>query len=100
MVKLLNTEFSPVSCYFLFLMPKSLPEHPILEYPQSVFFPGCERSRVVQSSYQNQRNDAFPLRARELTVLNVAMFYVPVIAKRRHLHAKHVTRRQPKNCGI
>ena len=51
MAKVVNMQFSPVSCYFL-LMPKSLPRHPIPEYPQPVFFPGCARPSVMQSSWR------------------------------------------------
>ena len=45
-------QFSPVSCYFLLRMPKSLPQHPILEYPKPFFLPGCERSSLVRSICQ------------------------------------------------
>ena len=37
-MKLLHTHFSPASCYFLPPRPKYLPQHPILTYPQSMFF--------------------------------------------------------------
>ena len=41
------------SLLLLFLLvPKSLPQDSILEYPRTVFFPGCIRSSVVRSSCQ------------------------------------------------
>ena len=36
--------FSPVSCYFLHLNYKYVPEHPHLESAPSAFFPLCERT--------------------------------------------------------
>jgi hypothetical protein len=42
-MKLLTVQFSPLSCYFLPLMSKYSPQHPVLKHPQSVFLPYCER---------------------------------------------------------
>jgi hypothetical protein len=37
--KLLITQFSPTSCYFLLLRSKFPPQNPIPEHPQPMFFP-------------------------------------------------------------
>jgi hypothetical protein len=34
---------SPLPCYLVSLRPKYPPQHPILEHPQPMFLPQCER---------------------------------------------------------
>jgi len=42
-IKLLITQFSPLSCYLVPLRPKYSPQHPIPKHPQPTFFLQCER---------------------------------------------------------
>jgi hypothetical protein len=35
-MKLLTTQFSPPSCYFISLRSKYSPQHPVLKHPQSI----------------------------------------------------------------
>jgi hypothetical protein len=42
-VTLIIMQSPPVPCHFLPFSPKYLPQHPILEHPQPVFFPECHR---------------------------------------------------------
>jgi hypothetical protein len=37
------TQFSPLSWFFLFLIPKYFPHYPVFEYPQPVFFSWYEK---------------------------------------------------------
>jgi len=41
--KLLITQSHSVSCYFVPLRPKYLPQHPVLSYTYPVFLPQCDR---------------------------------------------------------
>jgi hypothetical protein len=48
-------QFSPTSCYFIFLRSKYSPQHPVLIHPQSMFFPWCLRPSFtpIQNHRQN-----------------------------------------------
>jgi hypothetical protein len=41
--KLLVVPSSPLPCYLVRLVPKYLPQHPILKHPQLIFLPPYER---------------------------------------------------------
>ena len=45
-------QISPVPGYFIFLRPKFLPQYPIFQYPQPIFFPHFdgEKSARVENS--------------------------------------------------
>jgi hypothetical protein len=48
-------KFSPVSCHLIPLLSKCSPQHPVLEHPQSLFSPYCQRSRftLIQNHRQH-----------------------------------------------
>jgi hypothetical protein len=48
-------QYSPLPCYLVPLRPKCLPQHPILEHPQPVCLPQCERPSFTPS--QNNRQN-------------------------------------------
>jgi len=54
---LIMTQFSPVSCPFHPLRSHYLPQHSILQNPQPMFFPSCERP-----SFTPVQNNLFSLR--------------------------------------
>jgi hypothetical protein len=45
-VKLVILQFPLIPCYLFRVRPKYLPQHPILEHPQSLFLPQSERPRL------------------------------------------------------
>lgn len=49
-MKFLAMQFCPVSCNFLHLRPKHLPQHHVLEHSQPVFCPKCDSPRVIRTS--------------------------------------------------
>jgi hypothetical protein len=47
-------QYPPASCHFLHLRSKYSPQHPVLNHPQSMFFPQCENITaevIIQMSY-------------------------------------------------
>jgi hypothetical protein len=48
-------ESSPLPCYLVPLRPKYPTQHPILEHPQPMFLPQCERPNftLIQNNRQN-----------------------------------------------
>jgi hypothetical protein len=56
-MKLLNMQFSPISCHFISLRSKYSPQH-----PQSMFLPWCQRPRLTRD-YRS--NSASKIRRRE-----------------------------------
>jgi hypothetical protein len=46
-------QFSPPSSHFIPLQSKYSPQHPVLNHPQSVFLPQCQRSSFTY--IQNHR---------------------------------------------
>jgi hypothetical protein len=65
--ELLIMQFSPIPCYLVFLMAKYLPQYPILEPSQTVFFPQCARPsltpiRNIRQSYSSVYLNLYVLR--------------------------------------
>jgi len=51
MIKLLVRYSFPLPCYLFPLRPKYLPQRPILEHPQPMFLPPCERASFTPSQH-------------------------------------------------
>ena len=68
-ITLLIMQFSPVSCHFLPLRPRYLPQYPIFEHPQPMPFPETEDQ--VSHPYKTTAN----------IIINITVYYSPTNAQ-------------------